>query len=517
MFRTFEKSISSYVQASLNLPKVNVMVLQASVVEEMCAFSALDHVKDITCVSLLSLGIKETRFQLCKTSQSKKTVQMYLQNQSHMSRKKKKSKYKMLPDLRQNEPFTFESSETQREEILMTGSMNKMHAQLRRLRNDSSILQDAAITAVPNHKSKVFFDYVNVPRLSNCHSGDRGTGGKDTTESTLGYNMCECGLEGISLKVAKRSCNQDSNTEVQKTPEPPTLGQDDTVSIHMENETPTRGAEAATKVDGEESLSQGEDGDNVSTAGSVPSAQGQDDKEKLNASSSANQGRRSTASGSAELKTTWFNFAAPPKTPISKKIDFTKLDWNLLSTASPSIDAWLGPIDRLQEAASKCLSQYHKRVGATMACLMAEALDVAAENFLKLTKYEKLTALSKTLRDDPSCQLCSILLKYMVRDQHLVDIETDLDLKGVPPLTTLRQGIVVLSRQWKNALYTPILIEYNLRCRSLKNIYGTQMNLEPVNEEPYDESEDEDDDFDDDDPQFGEEALLIKGNSNIPR
>ena len=68
-------------QASLNLPKVNVMVLQASVVEEMCAFSALDRVKDITCVSLLSLGIKGTRFQLCKTSQSKKTVQVYQQNQ----------------------------------------------------------------------------------------------------------------------------------------------------------------------------------------------------------------------------------------------------------------------------------------------------------------------------------------------------------------------------------------------------------------------------------------------------
>ena len=78
-----------------------------------------------------------------------------------------------------------------------------------------------------------------------------------------------------------------------------------------------------------------------------------------------------------------FNFAAPPKTPISKKIDFTKLDWNLLSTASPSIDAWLGPIDRLQQAASASLSAYHRRVGATMACLMAEALDVAAENFIK--------------------------------------------------------------------------------------------------------------------------------------
>ena len=37
---------------------VNVMVLQASVVEEMCAFSALDNVRDITCVSLLALGIQ---------------------------------------------------------------------------------------------------------------------------------------------------------------------------------------------------------------------------------------------------------------------------------------------------------------------------------------------------------------------------------------------------------------------------------------------------------------------------
>ena len=50
-----------------------------------------------------------------------------------------------------------------------------------------------------------------------------------------------------------------------------------------------------------------------------------------------------------------FNFAAPPKTPISKKIDFTKLDWNLLSTASPSIDAWLGPIDRLQQGSYSVL------------------------------------------------------------------------------------------------------------------------------------------------------------------
>lgn len=169
--RTFEKSVSSFVQASLHLPRVNFLSLQASVVEEMCAFSALDNVRDITCVSLLAIGIQETTFQFCKTSQAKKTVQMYFQKPALLSGKKKKaSKLKLIQDYRLNEPFTFESSETQKEELLMTGSLQKAHAQLRRLRNDSSILKDAYITAIPHHKSKVFFKYTNVPKLTSFRS-----------------------------------------------------------------------------------------------------------------------------------------------------------------------------------------------------------------------------------------------------------------------------------------------------------------------------------------------------------
>ena len=95
---------------------------------------------------------------------------MYFQKPAALSSKKKKSKLKIIQDYRLNEPFTFESSETQREELLMTGSLQKAHAQLRRLRNDSSILKDAYITAIPNHKSKVFFKYTNVPKLTSFRS-----------------------------------------------------------------------------------------------------------------------------------------------------------------------------------------------------------------------------------------------------------------------------------------------------------------------------------------------------------
>ena len=114
----------------------------------------------------------------------------------------------------------------------------------------------------------MFFDYVNVPRLSSANGGGGGGGGGSLLdgggsgggaipgESTtlLGYNMCECGFEGISLKVAKRSCNQDSGSAEVSHKDGGgggagnAVAADDTVSIHVENETPTRGTEATEKV-----------------------------------------------------------------------------------------------------------------------------------------------------------------------------------------------------------------------------------------------------------------------------
>ena len=202
--RTFEKSVSSSVQGSLFLPKINIMILQASVVEEICAFSALDNVKDITCVSFLALGIQETSFKIHKTSQSKKTVQVLSSNNNKLPlSKKRKSKYKKIAQLPLG-TLAFESSEIQLEEVIMTGSINKVHAQLRRLKNDSSLLKDASITAIPDHRSQVFFEYLNVPKFCfddyNLKESQEISG--DSQEiHPLGFNMGEAGLEGIQLKA----------------------------------------------------------------------------------------------------------------------------------------------------------------------------------------------------------------------------------------------------------------------------------------------------------------------------
>ncbi len=65
---------------------------------------------------------------------------------------------------------------------------------------------------------QVFFNYVDVPKLSSFRSSTpvddesnllgETLKSSRSEESKLGFNMCECGFEGINIKVAKRSSNQ---------------------------------------------------------------------------------------------------------------------------------------------------------------------------------------------------------------------------------------------------------------------------------------------------------------------
>ena len=398
-----------------------------------------------------------------------------------------------------------------------------MHAQLRRLRNDSSLLKDAAITAIPSHRSQVFFDYLNVPKLSQSTSLPdlEEIEAREPDIHPLGFNMCEAGLEGIQVKISKKSCNKDTDKDVEEV-----------VKVHTEDETTLEspgskdtvvllgelGAEVELEEGDEHTDTEAEENprsdvkEEVSTspAADIEDAKTvikEDDEIKMKSSV---QGKSSKAAASMNFQTVWFNFAAPPKTPISKKIDFTKLDWNLLSTGSPGIDAWLQPFDRTQHALTDLLARYNCRVGAIMASVMADALDVRQLHFPKVSKYENLTALAKTLKEDPSCQLCSVLLRYVSRSG-VGEVEANLDRKVVPPLTTLRQGIVVLSRQWKNVLYTPILIEYNLKTRGMKNLFQHDMRIEEEGE--TEETSEEEEGFSDTD--MDDEALLLKSKGGV--
>lgn len=72
--------------------------------------------------------------------------------------------------------------------------------------------------------------------------------------------------------------------------------------------------------------------------------------------------------------------------------------------------------------------------------------------------------MAKTLQEDPSCQLLIVLRRYL-KLANLRIVEENLSNDYVPPSKTLYRGLIALSRQWKNVLYMPFLVEQNIRFR----------------------------------------------------
>lgn len=150
-----------------------------------------------------------------------------------------------------------------------------------------------------------------------------------------------------------------------------------------------------------------------------------------------NNGR--TSSCVIDLKSVWFNFAAPPSVPITRKIDYTRLDWNLLSTASPAITAWMNPSNRFAIKLVAMMKAFHLRRTAVAASLMADGLEVQGIQKHPKTRYSgKFTPLAKTLQEDPSCQLCTVMQKFVLQ-QTAAKIDEILKHPELPPLNTLRQ------------------------------------------------------------------------------
>lgn len=67
-----------------------------------------------------------------------------------------------VADIIRGEPVSIENCEGQQEQLVISLSIGKVHAQLRRLRNESTIIDDAIITAIPSYFSKVLFTSTKI-------------------------------------------------------------------------------------------------------------------------------------------------------------------------------------------------------------------------------------------------------------------------------------------------------------------------------------------------------------------
>nr|XP_033335326.1 transmembrane protein KIAA1109 homolog isoform X11 [Megalopta genalis] len=491
----YEESIMTQVQGSIILPKMNITLLQASVVEEIISFSALENIRDLTCVSLFAICFDDVTVRFYIGKQAREVVQTFhkpavLTNQKKVNKISKAflpghQTAAVVTDIGSGETVYIETSEKQQEEIVVTLNIGKAHSQLRRLRNESSILKDAVITAIPAHYSRVLFTCTRITSPLKCvdyymhqvvdeKEKSKQSGPPQATEEftlgsgedRLGFIMFECGLEGIKLKVVKRSqFEKGENGGDSKKVDTEVLYTD---SVKSQEELDNAAAPAATATEPETASTNLPNGVQINTSATC-------------ASLASKAGNGNTVSCIIELKTVWFNFAAPPRTPITRKIDYTRLDWNLLSTASPAINAWMNPSNKFAMRIVHMFRTMYRRSTAIVACLMAEALDVQAIHMPAKSRYGRLTPLAKTLQEDPSCQLCTILQNYVLLND-LTNIEANLKESDLPLLSTLRQGVIVLSRQWKNVLYTPLLLEHNYKTKHVKPLNVTFAVSDPEEE-----------------------------------
>ncbi|XP_055643314.1 bridge-like lipid transfer protein family member 1 isoform X2 [Toxorhynchites rutilus septentrionalis] len=541
----YEESISTQLQGLIVLPKMNVTLIQSSVIEEVISFAALDNVQELSCASLLAVCFEgvSTRFHLGKTTKASMHT-VYTQPTVRTGGLKKSGLIRgtrallahlssqTRPDNSPGEPVLLETSEKQLEELIVTLDVGKAHAQLRRLKNEPLAIQDSqiVITAIPTHRSRAMFDCTKIPEEpgSDCNSG-------------VGFIMFECGMEGVCVKIVKRSQfekSENAEETLKPTPEKiePEVNQSSVTSnnplnlVTLLNEAGgSMAAEALAKIGmkrpstpktsiikDKNSATHESRPKEKTTESSVlrdrltnkpnegcvlnesDQANGQAAHPDLNSSvsdkhnnsvvSSKNDNGK-TSSCVIDFKTVWFNFAAPPRTPITRKIDYSRLDWNLLSTASPAITAWMNPSNRLAIKVVALVRTLYVRQTAVMVALMADAWERQTVHRPVKSRYHGVfTPLAKTLQEDPSCLLCTMLQKYVL-EESVQKIEGDLKQQYVPQLSILRQAVIVLSRQWKNVLYNPMLFEHQYKGK-LNNPISVTFSL------PQDEDAEDTDDID---------------------
>uniref|UniRef100_A0AAR5PXF3 Bridge-like lipid transfer protein family member 1 C-terminal domain-containing protein n=1 Tax=Dendroctonus ponderosae TaxID=77166 RepID=A0AAR5PXF3_DENPD len=478
----YAETIKNQLQAAIFLPKVNVTLLQVSIVEEIISFSALDNIKDLTCVSLFSVCFDNISVKFHYDHQEKEILERFLRPSVVRTKNKGANIAKFLglqtntnSDVIQGEPVFIESCENQQSQLVICLNVSKVHSQLRRLRNESSILDDAIITAIPTYKSKVLFIPAKVKSMYRGLEYYLQPVAKDTnvrmpipqideltTDDKLGFIMFECGLEGVSLKVVKKSKFEQTDTTISGSIDVPSVESvKSKENLESAANTPKNTVQSSTRT------STNKDSSTPKTEKKCSEEDNHQELEKDNFKDNGN-----VSSCIIELKIVWFNFAAPPRAPITRKIDYTRLDWNLLSTASPAINAWMNPSNRLAIRVVHMVRTMYRRSTATVACLMAEAMEGQHIHTLPKSRYGKLTPLAQTLHDDPSLQLCRILRKFYLECDPLY-IESNLRETEIPPLFTLRQGVIVLSRQWKNTLYTPLMSQNPVKITRFKTMNVT--------------------------------------------
>ncbi|KAJ8972143.1 hypothetical protein NQ314_000369 [Rhamnusium bicolor] len=148
-----------------------------------------------------------------------------------------------------------------------------------------------------------------------------------SSEDKLGFIMFECGLEGITLKVVKKS--QFEHIECELTAE---TAHFDPAKSHdnSENSDSARSVYTTPKLTESKLPTKHESNHTPKLNEKDRKSKQEDEHVKHDLESEAKENAilakdsGNVSSCIIEFKVVWFNFAAPPRAPITRKIDYTR-------------------------------------------------------------------------------------------------------------------------------------------------------------------------------------------------
>ncbi|XP_071510002.1 bridge-like lipid transfer protein family member 1 [Diadema antillarum] len=407
------------VTVTVKLPKVNMCVLQ--VPEDGVGVPSL--VRNNASLLIAQLGSTEANLWVKQIDKNAKT-----ESQRTSSKKSSKGQDSQTKAAAM-------AAEPSDPTIVTLVKFVKLHAQLRRLAKPGLKTIESP-TAIPEQCTQVQFT------LSSKVSSEFGMDPMDSKPSSLrrkrrmsvhmprSWIMAESGMEEISIKLGR----QGGDIPLPKIRLPGSGKKGDKHSDKKQ----TQGAKKTpdTSSLGKEGTAKRKKRERFSSGGSA--------LEKL--ADSKERG----LDFCIHINSFWSHLPTPPQP--KKESVFQGTDTNLLTTASPALDEWLRAMTGLTNSVGDISDARHCRSCAIMACIMAEADDSVEKNQpLTKSKQTKWSALSDAIQKDLSCQLMSILWRYLSAAdwQKIEDIVTGEDL---PALSTLESGVTTLIRQWKVTL-----------------------------------------------------------------
>jgi hypothetical protein len=210
--------------------------------------------------------------------------------------------------------------------------------------------------------------------------------------------MFECGLQGLNLRAVKRVSNIPERGNISNNIDP--IGSVVTTvemeTIPLSGDPPNLDDQPTGSVPSHSSHMSFKQ---RSDKGTPTSTEPPDTHQQPNAGPIRPQVEKDLSSCSLQIQAVWLSFAAPPRTAPAKKSELALLDRNLLSTASPAINAWMNSGDRLAITLMQLIRAAETRSLSVLAGLMAEALDVQQIHLPVRSKYNCLSLMSRTLQE----------------------------------------------------------------------------------------------------------------------